>query len=243
MLGLAEEKIGLAQAIYDYVDQRIRRLDKDLGAFGADIARERARLGVPVRRFMTTPLDLPGEEQHAPAACTLVDLYTAGTPWEGGRFLLAASRDEVLARVRGRTCRAREKRAQNAGSTFTVRSNRIRQDIMYAQEGTSAAALLPAEDGAKLKQKRAGGGRGSRGGRTGSGGRGLARGAHLLYLAPLEPWCGPQGLSRCNLVGACGAAPLQGCCFAKAEVVWQYSSGMLPHAAQHCTCCMTSKGW
>ena len=48
MLALTEEKIGLAQAIYDYVDQRIRRLDKDLGAFGADIARERTRLGLPV---------------------------------------------------------------------------------------------------------------------------------------------------------------------------------------------------
>jgi hypothetical protein len=48
-LHYAEEKIGLAQQIYDYVDQRIRRLDKDLKVFEADIKKERARLGIPVR--------------------------------------------------------------------------------------------------------------------------------------------------------------------------------------------------
>lgn len=49
VLHYAEEKIGLAQQIYDYVDQRIRRLDKDLKVFEGDIAKERARLGIPVR--------------------------------------------------------------------------------------------------------------------------------------------------------------------------------------------------
>ncbi len=48
LLHYSEEKIGLAQQIYDYVDQRIRRLDKDLKAFETDIAKERARLGIPV---------------------------------------------------------------------------------------------------------------------------------------------------------------------------------------------------
>ena len=48
-LAYTDEKIGLAQQIYDYVDARIRRLDKDLATFEADIARERARLGIPVR--------------------------------------------------------------------------------------------------------------------------------------------------------------------------------------------------
>ncbi|CAL8465041.1 g4576 [Coccomyxa elongata] len=47
LLHYSEEKIGLAQQIYDYVDQRIRRLDKDLKAFETDIAKERARLGIP----------------------------------------------------------------------------------------------------------------------------------------------------------------------------------------------------
>ena len=48
LLHYSEEKIGLAQQIYDYVDQRIRRLDKDLKAFESDITKERARLGIPV---------------------------------------------------------------------------------------------------------------------------------------------------------------------------------------------------
>ncbi len=48
LLHYSEEKIGLSQQIYDYVDQRIRRLDKDLKAFESDISKERARLGIPV---------------------------------------------------------------------------------------------------------------------------------------------------------------------------------------------------
>ncbi|EIE20485.1 hypothetical protein COCSUDRAFT_30639 [Coccomyxa subellipsoidea C-169] len=47
LLHYSEEKIGLSQQIYDYVDQRIRRLDKDLKAFESDISKERARLGIP----------------------------------------------------------------------------------------------------------------------------------------------------------------------------------------------------
>ncbi len=48
VLHYSEEKIGLSQQIYDYVDQKIRRLDKDLKNFEGDIARERSKLGIPV---------------------------------------------------------------------------------------------------------------------------------------------------------------------------------------------------
>ncbi|KAK9788832.1 hypothetical protein WJX73_006091 [Symbiochloris irregularis] len=44
---LAEEKVALAQQVYDYVDQRIRRLDKDMKAFDSELARERVKLGLP----------------------------------------------------------------------------------------------------------------------------------------------------------------------------------------------------
>ncbi|KAK9823528.1 hypothetical protein WJX72_003426 [[Myrmecia] bisecta] len=47
VLHYADEKIGLAQQIYDYVDQRIRRLDKDLKGFDAELMQERIRLGLP----------------------------------------------------------------------------------------------------------------------------------------------------------------------------------------------------
>ena len=49
VLHYSEEKIGLSQQIYDYVDQKIRRLDKDLKNFEGDIARERTKLGLGVR--------------------------------------------------------------------------------------------------------------------------------------------------------------------------------------------------
>ena len=42
-------QVALAAQVYDYVDQRIRRLDKDMKAFDAEMARERAKLGLPVR--------------------------------------------------------------------------------------------------------------------------------------------------------------------------------------------------
>ena len=48
VLHYSEEKIGLSQQIYDYVDQKIRRLDKDLKNFEGDIARERTKLGLAV---------------------------------------------------------------------------------------------------------------------------------------------------------------------------------------------------
>ena len=48
VLHYSEEKIGLSQQIYDYVDQKIRRLDRDLKNFEGDIARERSKLGIPV---------------------------------------------------------------------------------------------------------------------------------------------------------------------------------------------------
>jgi hypothetical protein len=49
VLLLADEKVSLAGKIYDYVDQRIRRLDRDLAVFDEELARERAKLGVVVR--------------------------------------------------------------------------------------------------------------------------------------------------------------------------------------------------
>lgn len=42
------EQVALAQQVYDYVDQRIRRLDKDMKAFDSEMARERVKLGLPV---------------------------------------------------------------------------------------------------------------------------------------------------------------------------------------------------
>ena len=54
VLHYSEEKIGLSQQIYDYVDQKIRRLDKDLKNFEGDIARERTKLGLGV----SNPLSL-----------------------------------------------------------------------------------------------------------------------------------------------------------------------------------------
>ena len=50
VLHLADEKVNLASKIYDYVDQRIRRLDLDMAAFDEELARDRAKLGVMVRR-------------------------------------------------------------------------------------------------------------------------------------------------------------------------------------------------
>lgn len=51
MLHLADEKVNLASKIYDYVDQRIRRLDLDMAAFDEELARDRAKLGVVVRQL------------------------------------------------------------------------------------------------------------------------------------------------------------------------------------------------
>lgn len=52
VLHYSEEKIGLSQQIYDYVDQKIRRLDRDLKNFEGDIARERTKLGLGVRTLV-----------------------------------------------------------------------------------------------------------------------------------------------------------------------------------------------
>jgi len=41
-------QVAVAQQIYDYVDQRIRRLDKDLKAFDAELTKDRVRQGLPV---------------------------------------------------------------------------------------------------------------------------------------------------------------------------------------------------
>ena len=41
-------QVAVAQQIYDYVDQRIRRLDKDLKAFDAELTKDRMRQGLPV---------------------------------------------------------------------------------------------------------------------------------------------------------------------------------------------------
>ena len=41
-------QVHLAQQIYDYVDQRIRRLDKDIKVFDGVIAKQRSLLGLPV---------------------------------------------------------------------------------------------------------------------------------------------------------------------------------------------------
>ena len=41
-------QVAVAQQIYDYVDQRIRRLDKDLRAFDAELTKDRIRQGLPV---------------------------------------------------------------------------------------------------------------------------------------------------------------------------------------------------
>lgn len=39
-------QVAIAQQVYDYVDQRIRRLDKDLKAFDAELTKERGRQGL-----------------------------------------------------------------------------------------------------------------------------------------------------------------------------------------------------
>lgn len=44
---LSEEKMAMAQQIYDFIDQHIRTLDKDLKSFDADVAKERQKLGLP----------------------------------------------------------------------------------------------------------------------------------------------------------------------------------------------------
>jgi len=43
---LSEEKMKRAQQIYDFIDQHIRKLDKDLKSFDAEVAKERQRLGL-----------------------------------------------------------------------------------------------------------------------------------------------------------------------------------------------------
>ena len=46
--GRVRVQVALATQVYDYVDQRIRRLDKDMKACDAEISRERVKLGLPV---------------------------------------------------------------------------------------------------------------------------------------------------------------------------------------------------
>ena len=47
VLQYSNEKAQLAQQIYDHVDSKIRRLDMDLAAFDAELARERVGHGLP----------------------------------------------------------------------------------------------------------------------------------------------------------------------------------------------------
>ena len=46
IIQISEEKMKRAQQIYDLVDQHIRKLDKDLKSFGAEVTKERTRLGI-----------------------------------------------------------------------------------------------------------------------------------------------------------------------------------------------------
>lgn len=46
IIKISEEKMKRAQQIYDMVDQHIRKLDKDLKSFGAEVQKDRVRLGV-----------------------------------------------------------------------------------------------------------------------------------------------------------------------------------------------------
>ncbi len=71
VLHYSEEKIGLSQQIYDYVDQKIRRLDKDLKNFEGDIARERSKLGLAV---------MPSFSCHELSCCasSKADVLTTG---------------------------------------------------------------------------------------------------------------------------------------------------------------------
>lgn len=46
IIKISEEKMKRAQQIYDLVDQHIRTLDKDLKSFGAEVNKDRVRLGI-----------------------------------------------------------------------------------------------------------------------------------------------------------------------------------------------------
>ena len=46
IITISEEKMKRAQQIYDLVDQHVRKLDKDLQSFNAEVSKERERLGV-----------------------------------------------------------------------------------------------------------------------------------------------------------------------------------------------------
>ena len=58
-------QVAVAQQIYDYVDQRIRRLDKDLKAFDAELTKDRIRQGLPVCLSLSSVMH---SAKHA-AAC------------------------------------------------------------------------------------------------------------------------------------------------------------------------------
>lgn len=58
-------QVAVAQQIYDYVDQRIRRLDKDLKAFDAELTKDRVRQGLPVGLFA-----IVSHAQHQNCCCT-----------------------------------------------------------------------------------------------------------------------------------------------------------------------------
>lgn len=57
VIKLSEEKMRRAQQAYDYIDQHIRKLDKDLKSFDADVAKERQKHGMPP----VGPLGIGGE--------------------------------------------------------------------------------------------------------------------------------------------------------------------------------------
>ena len=66
IIKLSEEKMARAQQIYDFIDQHIRKLDKDLKSFEAEVAKERQRLGLP-------PLGVAAIEGDAGGAGTGAD--------------------------------------------------------------------------------------------------------------------------------------------------------------------------
>lgn len=60
IIKLSEEKMNRAQQIYDYIDMHIRKLDKDLKSFDAEIVKDRQKLGLPV---LTTAAPAGSQDQ------------------------------------------------------------------------------------------------------------------------------------------------------------------------------------
>eukprot|EP00887_Chlorella_sp_A99_P004807 scaffold4.g4807.t1 len=47
LIKLSDEKVNIANQVYDYIDRHISKLDKDLQAFSAEIAKDRQKAGLP----------------------------------------------------------------------------------------------------------------------------------------------------------------------------------------------------